>query len=86
MAELEEQAFRRRASLERLPSLTKRQREVLDLVATGLPRKIIAYRLDISHKTVDVHRANIMKKLKVNNGVDLVRLVLADKKPPDELQ
>ncbi len=80
VTELEEQAFRIRASLERLPLLSPREREVLSLVTTGLTSKAIAYRLDVSHKTVEVHRARIMKKLGVNNIVDLVRLVLAGRR------
>ena len=83
VTELEEQVFRIRASLERLPLLSPREREVLDLVATGLTNKAIAYRLDLSHKTVESHRAKMMKKLGVNNVVDLVRLVLIDRLSDD---
>jgi DNA-binding CsgD family transcriptional regulator len=50
-----------------LISLTPREREVLDLLATGAPNKVIARRLAISDKTVSVHVTNLMAKLGVTN-------------------
>jgi len=52
--------------------LTPREREVLQLVVKGLISKEIAGRLGISVKTVEVHRANMMKKLGINNVAQLV--------------
>ena len=63
----------------RLSLLSPREREVLDLVVTGKTNKIIAHHLDISHKTVEMHRSKVMKKLRVGNVTDLVRLALAAK-------
>lgn len=54
-------------------SLTKREQEVMRLIAEGLSARTIAERLFISPKTVDNHRANIMRKLGLNNTVDIVR-------------
>jgi two-component system response regulator FixJ len=58
---------------EKLRSLTKREREIIDLVADGLPSKQIATRLGISIKTVDVHRSHLSKKLGVRSIAELVR-------------
>lgn len=56
--------------------LTPREREVLDLCSSGLPNKAIARHLDISPRTVEDHRANLMKKLGARNSTELVRLVM----------
>ncbi len=59
----------------RLMSLTPRQREVLDLVVSGKMTKQIAIELDISVKTVEVHRRNLKKKLHADSVAHLVRMV-----------
>lgn len=68
---------RRRAAdpdlLDRLQSLTPREREVLDLLVVGHPNKVIAYRLDISPRTVEIHRAHVMEKMKAKSLPELVR-------------
>lgn len=61
---------------ERLKGLTQRQREILDRVLAGQPSKNIAADLGISRRTVEVHRAAIMKQLKARSLPALVRLVL----------
>lgn len=53
--------------------LTPREQELMRMLAEGLPKSEIADRLCISAKTVDNHRANIMKKLDLHNTMDLVR-------------
>jgi two-component system nitrate/nitrite response regulator NarL len=58
-----------------VPSLTDREREVLQLVVIGKSNKEIARLLHISPKTVSVHRSNIMAKLDVNNSIELVNYV-----------
>ncbi len=58
----------------RLARLTDREREVLELVVEGYPSKVIATRLSLSKKTVDTHRANILKKLEVDSLVELIRV------------
>jgi FixJ family two-component response regulator len=60
---------------ERLARLTKREREVCDLVARGLLNKQIAFELGTSEKTVKVHRGRMMHKLEVNSVAALVRLL-----------
>jgi two-component system CheB/CheR fusion protein len=61
----------------RLASLSKRECEVMDLVALGEANKVIAARLGISQRTVETHRAKVMKKLKARSIADLVRLAIA---------
>lgn len=52
--------------------LTKREREILRMVINGTPNKEIADSLDKSVRTIETHRFNIMKKMSVNNAVDMV--------------
>jgi DNA-binding NarL/FixJ family response regulator len=54
-------------------ALTAREQEVLRLLAEGLSSKYIAEKLFISPKTVENHRANIMKKLELHSTIELVR-------------
>ncbi len=56
-----------------LERLSDREFEVFELVGQGSPTRLIAERLHISVKTVEVHRANIKKKLKLKNAIELVR-------------
>ncbi len=58
----------------RLAQLTPREREVMDLVIAGKANKVIASELGLSPKTVEVHRAHVMKKMQVDSLADLVRL------------
>lgn len=53
--------------------LTQRQREVLLLIASGLSSKEIAFQLNLSPKTIDVHRARIMERLDVRDVASLTR-------------
>jgi len=61
----------------RLAALTPRERDVLEGLARGLPNKTIAYDLDISARTVEVHRANLMAKLEVRSLSDALRIAFA---------
>lgn len=56
--------------------LTQREREVLQLLVDGLSNKEIGIQLKISPRTVEVHRARIMEKLRARNTADLIRIVL----------
>jgi RNA polymerase sigma factor (sigma-70 family) len=76
-ARLREQASARDSLRERLEGLTGREREIMKLVADGLPNKEIARSLGISHRTVEVHRARVMQKTGVTNLVELSRLAQA---------
>ncbi len=61
----------------KLSQLTDRERQVLDGVVAGLPNKTIAYDLNISPRTVEVHRANVMAKMQAKSLPELVRMTLA---------
>jgi len=61
----------------RIQGLTARETEVLDGLASGHPNKLIAYHLQISARTVEVHRANLMHKMQTRSLSELVRMVLA---------
>jgi RNA polymerase sigma factor (sigma-70 family) len=61
---------------ERLARLTSRERQVLDLVASGRHNREVATQLEISPRTVEVYKARLMEKLRVRRLPDLVRLVL----------
>lgn len=63
----------------RLALLTAREVEVLDLLVAGLSNKQIARELEISPRTVEIHRANMMTKLDANHAADAVRLRLEAK-------
>lgn len=66
--------------LERLSRLTAAERQVLDRVVTGHPNKQIAAELGVSQRTVEVRRANVMRKMQVASVVELARAIqlLAD--------
>lgn len=53
-------------------ALTKREREIICYVADGYKNREIAQKLGISAKTVETHRANIMKKLALRNVAELI--------------
>lgn len=57
--------------------ITPREREVLQLLVNGFSNKASANVLEISHRTVEVHRARIMQKLNARNTADLMRIVLS---------
>jgi len=54
-------------------SLTSREQEILELIWAGFKNKEIGQRLKISVKTVEAHRANMMKKLRVSNTAQLLK-------------
>jgi two-component system response regulator DctR len=60
---------------QRLGELTERERDVMQLVVEGLPNKRIADQLDISVRTVEVHRARVFDKMEVNSAVELANLL-----------
>ncbi len=63
---------------ERLAELTERERDVMRLVARGLPNKLIADQLAISVRTVEVHRARVFDKMEVKSAVELANLLRSD--------
>ncbi|MFZ6053161.1 response regulator [Halocola ammonii] len=61
---------------EQLKQLTEREIEILKLISEGLSNKEIGDHLFISHRTVDTHRTNLMKKLDVHNVAGLIRFAI----------
>jgi FixJ family two-component response regulator len=61
---------------ERVAALTEREREVMRRVVEGKPNKLIAAELEISMKTVEVHRAKVMEKMGAASVAELVQLML----------
>ena len=59
--------------------LTDREREVLNLLADGFSSKDLAAKLNLSVKTVDAHKYNLMKKLDIHNRADLVKYAIRKK-------
>lgn len=61
---------------DRISSLSQREREVLDWLSEGSSNKVIARELEISPRTVEIHRANMMNKLGARHAAEAVRLKL----------
>jgi two-component system response regulator DctR len=59
----------------RVAELTERERDVMRLVVEGLPNKLIADQLEISVRTVEVHRARVFDKMEVKSAVELANLL-----------
>ncbi len=76
---LSQRAIEARESLgqraQRMAELTEREREVMNLVIQGLPNKLIADQLNISVRTVEVHRARVFEKMNVRSAVELSNLL-----------
>lgn len=66
----------RAAIRQRLESLTPREREVLDMVASGKPNKVMASDLGVSQRTVEIHRSRVMEKMGATSLAQLVRMVM----------
>ncbi len=66
---LEEKAL----AAERIDSLTRRETQVLALMVEGIPNRKIAEQLEISPKTLDIHRANLMDKMEARTTADMCR-------------
>ena len=70
------QAQREKVQLQgMLAELTERERDVMQLVARGMPNKLIADQLAISVRTVEVHRARVFDKMEVKSAVELANLL-----------
>lgn len=67
---------RRARAAEKVKGLSKRQLEVLQMVAAGLRNKQVAYELGLSEKTVKMHRGLAMEKLGAKNSADMIRLAV----------
>jgi two-component system, LuxR family, response regulator FixJ len=61
----------------RLESLTSREHQVLDMVVDGAANKVIAIDLDLSERTVEIHRARVMEKMSAKSVAHLVKLKMS---------
>jgi DNA-binding NarL/FixJ family response regulator len=68
-----------RASLNKLPELSPREKEILGLIAEGFTNPQIAQKIFLSPFTVDSHRKNLLAKLKAKNTACLIRLAVENK-------
>ncbi len=76
----------RQEILERLSNLTAREREVMEKLIEGKPNKSVARELDISYKTVEIHRGRIMEKMQADGIVELVRMAMICGMLPESLE
>jgi FixJ family two-component response regulator len=67
---------------ERQALLSPREQQVMQLLMEGMDNRRIAERLEISHRTVEVHKARVLDKLKVRSVVDLVRTARGRERGP----
>ena len=67
----------RQVIMQRMNELTPRERDVMQLMVEGKANKVIAIDLDISQRTVEIHRARVMEKLSANSLAHLVRMFMA---------
>jgi two-component system response regulator FixJ len=74
-AEKRQQLSAQKKFKESLSELTPRELQITKELVAGKLNKVIAYELGISQKTVDFHRGNIMRKLKMDSVVELVRII-----------
>lgn len=72
---LQEQSQKSEAANAAVDTLTDREREVMQRVAKGLSNKEIARELGISHRTVEIHRARVMRKTGARSEMDLFQLL-----------
>lgn len=68
--------FDRETIATRVAQLTPREREVMDLVVAGNPNKVVANRLGIAVRTVEIHRAKVMDKTEARNLSELIRMTI----------
>lgn len=70
------QNIERKQILERLNSLTAREKQALELMSEGHPNKVIADKMGISQRTVENHRANLLEKMEARSTAALIKLLL----------
>ncbi|HQQ63830.1 MAG TPA: response regulator FixJ [Pseudomonadales bacterium] len=75
-AEVRADKLQRNEILRRMGTLTEREREVMEQVVDGKANKVVAIDLNVSQRTVEIHRANVMEKMKARSLAQLVRLVM----------
>ena len=80
--DIDQNQAERASAIDRIHKLSSREREVLDGLAAGKSNKVIAFDLNISPRTVEIYRANLMKKMEAGSLSKLLRLlILATQEP-----
>jgi len=74
--EQEQQTARKKTIQKQFQTLTPREREVMQLVVHGAANKVIAMDLDVSQRTVEIHRSRVMEKMQARSLAELVRMSL----------
>jgi len=74
--EMQDEIELKRVIQERYATLTPRETEVMTAVAKGHANKVIAMDLELSHRTVEIHRARVMEKMQVRSLAELVKLAV----------
>jgi len=74
--QMREVRVRRGEVMGRMAILSPREREVFKLIVTGKPNKLVANDLTLSEKTVEIHRANVMRKMEADSFAQLVRMAV----------
>lgn len=72
------EALKRNIPDDQLPVLTKREKEILELIAEGLTNQEIATRLFLNSTTIDSHRKNMLTKFKVKNTAALIKMAMTN--------
>jgi len=81
--QIQEQNREKQELCERLNCLTSREMELLPLIVAGKSNKEIARQLDVSHRTIEIHRARVLKKTGATNLMELARLYEACQLQPE---
>ena len=76
-AEQQQGREQKRVIEQRLDQLTPREREIMDRMVAGQANKVIAIELDISQRTVEIHRSRVMHKMGTHSLAQLVRMVMS---------
>ena len=72
----QEETEQKRLAASRYATLTPREAEVMACVVKGLANKVVAMDLDVSQRTVEIHRARVMEKMEVRSLAELVRMAM----------
>ena len=76
-AEQRELMEKKQLILDRIESLTPREKEIMERMVAGQANKVIAIELDISQRTVEIHRSRVMHKMGTHSLAQLVRMIMS---------
>ncbi len=76
LTETDTSSNKQKEVIQKLAGLSEREIEIVKLICDGLNNREIGERLFISHRTVDTHRTNLMRKLEVHSVVELIKIAI----------